>query len=110
MINVEDYQDADVCLHCGACCASYRVSFYWAGDTAHGLPDEAVQKLSPWLACMAGTNQTEPRCQSLSGWIGQAVRCMVYPQRPGPCRELRPGEDKCNRARMRHGLPQLSGS
>ena len=95
------------CLRCGACCATYRVSFYWAEAEQHGLPDSLIEKVSPWHACMAGTGQPEPRCHALAGVIGQSVSCRVYSQRPSPCRELQPGEDKCNRARARHGLPLL---
>lgn len=33
--------------------------------------------------------------------------CSVYPQRPSPCREVQPGDEKCNKARDRHGLDPL---
>lgn len=95
------------CLRCGACCATYRVSFYWAESAQHGLPDDLIEKISPWHACMAGTEKPEPRCRALAGVIGKSVSCLVYPQRPSPCRELQPGEDKCNRARLGHGLGLL---
>lgn len=95
------------CLRCGACCATYRVSFYWAEATERGLPDSMTEKISPWHLCMLGTGQPEPRCRALAGTIGESVFCLVYPQRPSPCRELQPGEDKCNRARVRHGLRSL---
>lgn len=95
------------CLQCGACCATYRVSFYWAEAEERGLPDSLIEQVSPWHACMAGTWQPEPRCRALVGAIGESVSCLVYPQRPSPCRELQPGEDKCNRARVRHGLKLL---
>ncbi|MFO7278325.1 MAG: YkgJ family cysteine cluster protein [Pseudomonadota bacterium] len=92
------------CLRCGACCATYRVSFYWAEAEHYGLPDSLIEKVSPWHACMAGTGQPEPRCRALAGTIGRSVSCLVYSRRPSPCRELQPGEDKCIRARVRHGL------
>ncbi|MFO7306731.1 MAG: YkgJ family cysteine cluster protein [Gammaproteobacteria bacterium] len=92
------------CLQCGACCATYRVSFYWAEAEQRGLPDDLIEQISPWHACMAGTGQPEPRCRALAGTIGESVSCLVYPQRPEPCRELQPGDDKCVRARRRHGL------
>jgi Fe-S-cluster containining protein len=104
----EEYQDADTCQRCGACCSAFRVSFYWVEATLRGLPDGAAQKLDPWRACMAGTNQAQPRCQALAGEVGKAVHCSVYAARPSPCRELRTGDDKCNQARARHGLPPLS--
>jgi Fe-S-cluster containining protein len=95
------------CLRCGACCATYRVSFYWAEAAERGLPDSLIEQVSPWHACMTGTSQPEPRCHALVGSIGRSVSCLVYSQRPSPCRELQPGEDKCNRARIRHGLKLL---
>ncbi len=95
------------CTACGACCASYRVSFYWA--EAEALPAALTRPLGRWYACMAGTEQPQPRCQALQGDIGASVACRVYDQRPAPCRELKPGDDKCQRARARHGLPPLTG-
>jgi len=41
---------------CGACCAAFRVSFYWAEATVLSLPDDLVEQLSPWHACLAGSN------------------------------------------------------
>ena len=98
----------DACLKCGACCATYRVSFYWSEAMVLGLPDSLVERVSPWLVCMAGTGRPTPRCEALDGVIGREVACRVYSRRPSPCRELQPGEDKCNRARARHGLPAFS--
>lgn len=97
------------CRSCGACCASFRVSFYWAEAAVLALPDELVEQLSPWHACLAGSNSSAPRCRALQGEIGSRVRCTVYAQRPSPCRELQPGDDRCRRARQRHGLPPLVG-
>jgi Fe-S-cluster containining protein len=91
------------CTTCGACCATYRVSFYWA--EAEPLPAALTRPLGRWYACMAGTEQPQPRCAALAGEIGGPVACTVYDQRPSPCRELQPGDDKCRRARARHGLP-----
>jgi uncharacterized protein len=105
---VEDYQGADVCQRCGACCAHFRVSFYWSEAVVRDLPDAAVEQVTPLLACMAGTNQPQPRCQALDGRVGERVSCRLYEQRPSACRELQPGEDKCNRARAMHGLPPIS--
>lgn len=94
-----------VCMECGACCAAYRVSFYWSEALA--LPPALTQKVNPWLSCMAGTNQPAPRCHALQGEIGQRVSCGVYEQRSSTCRELVAGDDRCGRARLRHGLAPL---
>jgi len=98
----------DPCLDCGACCATYRVSFHWAEPDSRGLPDHLLEPLTPAYACMAGTNRADPRCVALDGQVGVAVRCTVYADRPSGCRELQPGEDKCLRARQRHALPPLA--
>ncbi|MFV6593840.1 YkgJ family cysteine cluster protein [Klebsiella pneumoniae] len=103
------------CMTCGACCAYFRVSFYWAeADDAGGLvPSALTEPLTPFLRCMSGTNQRQSRCAALSGDIGDAVHCTIYENRPSPCREFamsgENGEenDACNRARARYGLPPL---
>ena len=94
------------CTQCGACCASYRVSFYWA--EALVLPDSLTQQLNATYSCMTGTNSDMPRCQALQGTVGNAVSCNVYAQRPSPCREVQPGDEKCNTARARDGLAPLA--
>jgi Fe-S-cluster containining protein len=33
------------CLSCGACCASFRVSFYWRETVALGLPEPMSKKV-----------------------------------------------------------------
>jgi Fe-S-cluster containining protein len=95
------------CQQCGACCAHFRVSFYWAEAQLLGLPDEAVSQVNRTMACMSGTGSWPPRCHTLAGDIGVHVTCTRYDQRPSPCRELQPGDEKCNRARAAHGLMPL---
>lgn len=98
------------CLDCGACCASFRVSFYWAEAVSLGLPDTVLEQASPWHACLRGTNQPAPRCHALQGEVGQSVSCSLYAQRPSPCREVRAGDAQCRKARQRHGLPALAAA
>lgn len=83
------------------------MSFYWAEAAVLGLTPQQTEKLTPHLACMAGTNQPIPRCHALSGTIGEHVECTLYAQRPSPCHELTAGDERCQRARERHGLPPL---
>ena len=64
------HASANPCQACGACCASFRVSFYWAEAEARGLPAEFTEQLNPWFSCMAGTNQRAPRCDALAGEVG----------------------------------------
>lgn len=99
--------DDNPCVSCGACCATYRVSFYWAEAEVLGLPASLFEQLTPFYACMAGTNQPRSRCHALVGEIGGVVACSVYAQRPAACHEVLAGDDKCVAARQRHGLPLL---
>jgi Fe-S-cluster containining protein len=106
--HIEDQEN--ICLSCGACCAAYRVSFYWSEAKELGLEDEMTEMVNSWRACMAGTNRRSPLCRGLQGIVGRQVFCLVYAKRPAPCRELQPGDDKCNRARIRHGLDTIPPS
>jgi Fe-S-cluster containining protein len=104
------------CLRCGACCAHFRVSFYWSeADSAAGgcTPAELSVQLTPFLIAMRGTERSPPRCAALEGGIGKRVRCAIHPLRPSPCRDFRPSwvdgprSERCDRARAAHGLPPL---
>lgn len=106
------------CMTCGACCAYFRVSFYWAeADDAGGLvPSHLTEPVTPFLRCMSGTNHRSSRCVALEGNPGEKVSCKIYQNRPSPCREFAmSGEngtdnDACNRARASYGLPPLYAS
>lgn len=110
------------CLRCGACCAYFRVSFYWAeaDDSPTGtVPVNLTEDLNDFRRCMKGTNRQPPRCAALQGQIGQQVRCSIYERRPSPCREFGvnwthgmlhfdPADlERCTRARAAWGLPPL---
>ncbi len=60
----------DECLRCGACCAHFRVSFYWA--EAELIDEHLVEPLTPVYSCMRGTNRVQPRfilvCVELIGF------------------------------------------
>ena len=84
------------------------MSFYWSEATSLGLPEHLTEQINGTYSCMAGTNQSSPRCNALQGRIGIAVACSSYAQRPSPCREVQPGDEKCNTARARHGLTPLA--
>lgn len=98
------------CQACGACCASFRVSFYWAEAATNAIPQELTEQVNATVSCMAGTNSKTPRCGALQGTVGQDLSCRIYPQRPSPCREVQPGDEQCNRARSRHGMAPLVAS
>lgn len=104
------------CQSCGACCATFRVSFYCGelDDVPGGwVPGGLVDRVTPVMACMRGTERQPPKCVALRGEIGQSVSCAIYEFRPSPCRDFAPlaaagsGDDACAEARRRHGLPPL---
>ncbi|HQZ01178.1 MAG TPA: YkgJ family cysteine cluster protein [Thauera sp.] len=108
----------DHCTRCGACCAAFRVDFHpseLASATLGGVADELTVPVTTTLARMCGTDASPPRCVALVGEIGVVARCSIYANRPSPCRDFAPyaalgiGEDACDRARRRHGLPALGG-
>lgn len=51
---------------CGACCAYFRVSFYWAEAKKGGgtVPDAMTEQVTPFISCMSGTNSKSPRCSA----------------------------------------------
>lgn len=114
----------DVCLHCGACCAHYRVAFHWLeahhadsvpvhNPVPNPVPMELTEPLDAHRLVMRGTRDRPARCVALEGEIGGCVRCTIYPARPSPCRDLQPSwadgapNDQCDRARAAWGLRPL---
>lgn len=77
------------------------------------VPVALTERVNDRLICMQGTNRKNPRCVALSGEVGVAVSCSIYPQRPSPCREfpalLEDGviNPECQRIRALHGLPPI---
>ena len=105
----------NICLHCGACCAAFRVTFHYSELESEGgcVPDSLADAETSTLYRLRGTDYARPRCAALCGEIGVAVSCGIYPERPAPCRDFAPlaalGQftTACNAARRRHGLPPL---
>jgi Fe-S-cluster containining protein len=104
------------CLSCGACCASYRASFYWAeADDAEGgtVPVNLTEKLTDFRRVMKGTNRPHPRCICLEGTIGEHVYCRIYDLRASVCREFEVSwphdipNERCDQARIAWGLQPL---
>ncbi len=95
----------DACVHCGACCAYYRVSFYWA--EAEAMPSEMIEPLTAVYSCMKGTNQTQVKCIALEGVVGQQVSCSIYEVRSSTCQEVQMADEHCNKARIAHNLIPL---
>ena len=95
------------CQSCGACCAVFRVSFYWSESTLHPegtVPRHLVTPITPHHVAMNGTLQAPARCVCLSGEVGRSVSCDIYPLRSSTCRECEAGSENCLRARAAAGL------
>ena len=95
------------CQTCGACCAYFRVSFYWAETDAHPegkVPQEMTKAISPHHVAMLGTTTKPTRCHALDGKIGKSVGCNIYEKRSSTCREFEMGTEACINARSVHGL------
>ncbi len=101
---------SEICTTCGVCCATFRVSFYWAETDAHPLgsvPAHLTIPITPHHVAMRGTEQHPVRCTALDGTPGESVSCRIYPLRSSTCREFEAGTAHCNQARAAHGLPAL---
>ncbi|MEW6764539.1 MAG: YkgJ family cysteine cluster protein [Pseudomonadota bacterium] len=107
------------CLECGACCATFRVSFYWAEaapEAGGRVPPELTVKLNDHRVAMQGTTGPNPRCAALVGEIGCHTHCSIYTDRSSTCREFKMAledddpDSACDRARVRWGLPPLKPS
>ena len=107
------------CQTCGACCASFRVSFYWReaeqGDSDHPVPPNYWLDASERARILKGTdNKHHPKCIALKGRIGEFVSCEIYTNRPSPCRNFQASYEagvhvpRCDEARAKHGLKPLT--
>ncbi|NJL25751.1 MAG: YkgJ family cysteine cluster protein [Calothrix sp. SM1_5_4] len=112
---------ANPCVSCGACCAYFRVQFYWReaneDESDFAVPAGLFEELTPLLRCMKGTSRKHrPQCCGLSGRIGQDARCSIYACRPTPCRDFKASfsdgkqNSRCDEARRAHGLAPLTPS
>jgi len=105
------------CLSCGACCAWFRVGFHWseaASELGGPVPPALTTPIGPHRVAMLGTLSSPSRCVALDAEVGVYSRCSIHPVRPSVCREVAAswefGEasEKCDRARVAHGLPLLT--
>lgn len=106
----------NACLTCGACCAHFRVSFFWGecASTGGSVPDALTVQVGPYHVAMQGTEARPVRCVGLIGEVGCGVRCTLYEQRPSTCRGFEASwtdglhNPRCDEARAAYGLPPLS--
>lgn len=111
-------QSIHPCQKCGACCAAFRVAFYWreaqVSDHSPAVPAGTWVELTERLRVMKGTQvKHRPKCESLQGRIGHNVSCSIYSERPSACRNFRASfefgqhEPRCDEARSKHGMKPL---
>lgn len=98
------------CVGCGACCAHFRVQFYWREQVPAGMYED----LTSMHRCMLGTSaKHRPKCAGLTGRIGKDASCSIYLDRPSPCRAFTASyadgkkNERCDKARQAHGLRPL---
>ncbi|MBX3039746.1 MAG: YkgJ family cysteine cluster protein [Bdellovibrionaceae bacterium] len=107
-------------MTCGACCAYFRVAFYWReaelSDSPHPVPKGLFVELDSQKRAMKGTEQKHhQKCCALEGRVGERVNCRIYDNRPTPCRQFEASFEsgvhnpRCDEARRAHGLAPLSG-
>lgn len=103
------------CLQCGACCAYYRASFYWAeSNDLGGVPPDFTEKLNDFYMVIKGTHGPRPYCIALQGQIGIAVCCSIYERRASVCRNFVPSwensipNERCDKARAAWNLKPLT--
>ncbi len=95
------------CQSCGACC-SYSEA--WPRFTTDH--DDDLARIPPELidASEGGMRCEGVRCAALTGEVGVLTACSIYAIRPDVCRACVAGDDACQMARARHGLPALTGA
>ncbi|NLY13941.1 MAG: YkgJ family cysteine cluster protein [Gammaproteobacteria bacterium] len=107
--------DNNPCLTCGACCAYFRVSFFWGECQSAGgtVPDELVAPINSTYVAMIGTESKPARCTALSGELGSNVSCSIYANRSTSCQDFHTSWEQgihnphCDAARAAYGLEPL---
>ena len=111
--------EGNPCLNCGACCAHFRISFYFGETQEHGglVPTELTEKLNDFRVYMKGSWGQSPRCAALEGTPGTKISCKIYSQRPSVCRAYHVWDPKtgapnpdCQKLREKIGLPLLAAA
>lgn len=107
--------DLSPCCRCGACCASLRITLPRCELDSMGgqVPAALTEPYTPTTACMKEDPDIPGRCIALAGEVGLQVSCTIYANRPAACSEFAPlaalghGDEACDEARRRCGLPPL---
>lgn len=95
---------ASPCQACGACCVYSREWPRFSTESDAEIARIPVELIAPSGSGMLCRGD---RCAALAGDVGVATACTIYAVRPEVCRACEPGDDACEMARARHGLPPI---
>ena len=94
--------DVSPCQTCAACCSYSRE---WPRFTTEADADIA-RISSEFIDDHLGRMRCNgDRCSALIGDVGASTLCAIYAVRPEVCRACEPGDDACQMARQKFGLP-----
>lgn len=107
------------CQSCGACCAAFRVGFYWreaeSAEHSSAVPAGMWSEGNQFQRSMKGTEEKHhPKCVALKGVVGKFVECSIYENRSSTCRKFEASYEsgtarpRCDEARAKHGLRPLN--
>jgi Fe-S-cluster containining protein len=67
------------CLHCGACCAAFRVDFssHEMEDLGGTVPAGLAVEVTGHTMRMRGTDHVPSRCAALTGKVGERASCGI---------------------------------
>ena len=98
------------CDHCGACCQGVLIveAFYLDAIREPRILDADVSGQRRAIDDLSD----DDRCVLLAAghpcrFLGGDNRCTIYPTRPNVCVGMEAGEEQCQEARGRRGLPPL---
>jgi uncharacterized protein len=92
------------CQSCGACCSFSREWPRFStedSDALDRIPAALVDDSLGRMRCHGD------RCAALAGEIGVSTSCTIYQDRPDVCRACIAGDDACQMARLRYGMPPV---
>jgi Fe-S-cluster containining protein len=102
-----DFVEASPCNTCGACCSYSRE---WPRFTTES--DAALDRIPEKLIdeSLSGMRCDGARCSALVGQVGVGTSCSIYADRPEVCRACVSGDDACQMAREKFGLPLIGSA
>lgn len=102
------------CVRCGACCKNTRDNMREGFvDYVEVEKGDAILKKPDLLRRFVILNNdnaphlrldNEGRCLALRGALGRKVSCVIYHDRPSPCRRVQAGSNACIVHRQIHGI------